>query len=771
MQANHQPEKQYYMSYSKYWGQARVIFTLVASLFVYDVSCATPNSEFAGKDVCASCHQEAYQSWQHSHHDLAMQEATPNSVLGNFDNQTFTYFDVTSTFTKKDQKYFVKTDGPDGKPTSYEIAFVFGVYPLQQYLIEFPGGRYQSLSIAWDSRTKEEGGQRWFHLYPDEKISHESPLHWTGLDQNWNYMCAECHSTNLKKNFYQDADQFKTTWSEINVSCEACHGPGQDHVDWAQRTPEERKNTNNGFKLTLENSAAWVINPETGLASREPARSNKLEVEMCARCHSRRSIQSEDYVYGRPLLDTHIPAILSEQLYHSDGQIDDEVYVYGSFLQSKMYQKGVTCSDCHNPHTLQLKAEGNQLCGSCHLATRFDSPDHHFHTEDTGGAKCVSCHMPEKNYMVIDARGDHSFRIPRPDLSLKLGTPNACTQCHKDQNDEWAASAVEKWYPASQRRKEIHYAEVLSAGRKGSADANQLLIDLAKNGSQPAIVRATAASQLQSYLNPLTLTAVNDLLHDEKILVRFNAISVVEGLPPEVKVKLLSHLLDDDIRMVRLEAARVLADSRVQIADASVRQKLDQTIEAYVAAVSINAERPEAHVNLGNLYLSMQKVEHAQAEYEKAIALDPTFISAYVNLADLYRARNMDNEGKRYLLSAIEKEPNAGAPYYALGLLYVRQNKLSDALSALHTAVELEADNVRYKYVYAIALESSGQLEKALQILMLAHEQRLADRDVLYALISFHQKSGNTEQAKHFAGVLLEISPWDQNAKALYNRL
>lgn len=758
------------MSHFKFSNQALATFILVAGLISCSSILASNDSEFVGKKTCESCHLEEYQDWQNSHHDLAMQDANADTVLGNFKDQTYKYFDVVSTFTNKEEKYFVKTDGPDGKLTTYEIAYVFGVYPLQQYLIEFPGGRYQSLAIAWDTRNKEEGGQRWFHLYPDEEIKHDDPLHWTGLNQNWNYMCAECHSTNLKKNFDQEKNSFNTTWSEINVSCEACHGPGRKHVAWAQTEPEEQKNTDNGL-LNLKNNVAWIINPDSGLAARSSKRESHSEIEMCARCHSRRSIQSEEYHHGRPLLDTHVPATLSAQLYHADGQINDEVYVYGSFLQSKMYQRGVTCSDCHNPHTLQLKADGNHLCSSCHLATKFDVPAHHFHQVDTNGAKCTACHMPEKNYMVIDARGDHSFRIPRPDLSLTLGTPNACTQCHQDQTNEWAANAIKEWYPESIWRSETHYGEVLAAGRMGTIEANQLLINLASNQSQPAIVRATATAQLQDYLNPLTLNALNERLHDAEALIRFNAIGVAEGLPAELKLKLLMHLLDDELRMIRIETARVLASSKTQISDASVKAKLDKAIDEYITALTINADRPEALVSLGNLYTSLQNVDQAQAAYEKAILIDPTYISAHVNLADVYRTRNLDQEGKRYLLSAIEQQPDAGAPYHALGLLYVRQQKIKDALAALEKSVKLDPENSRYKYVYAVALNSVGQSQEAIKVMREANKQRPADREVLYALVSFHHQAGDLRNAKRYAETLVKVAPWDQEAKKLLQNL
>jgi len=226
---------------------------------------------FVGGKVCAGCHQKEYKLWQGSHHDLAMQVANDNTVLGDFSDANFTYFGVTSTFYKRDGKFKVRTDGPEGKLKDYEIKYAFGVYPLQQYLIEFPGGRLQALSIAWDSRPKGEGGQRWFHLYPKEKITHDDTLHWTGPNQNWNYMCAECHSTNLKKNYDLKSDTYSTTWFEINVSCEACHGPGSRHVAWAEHKSDREKldsDPDKGLIVVLDErkGVKWTIDSETGNA-------------------------------------------------------------------------------------------------------------------------------------------------------------------------------------------------------------------------------------------------------------------------------------------------------------------------------------------------------------------------------------------------------------------------------------------------------------------------------------------------------------------------
>ncbi len=726
---------------------------------------------FVGSEVCSECHLKEYQQWKHSHHDLAMQHVSAESILGDFNNKTFNYFDITSTFFNEQGKYFVETDDAEGNLNKFEIKYTFGVYPLQQYLIEFSDGRLQALSIAWDSRTEEEGGQRWFHLYPDNQITFDDPLHWTKLNQNWNFMCAECHSTNLEKNFDKATNQYQTIWSEIDVGCEACHGPGESHIVWSKLEKSERETITNGLAVNLENDSTWIMNPSSGIAARSLMRESWNEIETCALCHSRRAAHQSKYNYGDKLIKSHVPAILEQGLYHTDGQIDDEVFVYGSFLQSKMYQEGVTCSDCHNPHSLQLKAQDNNLCSSCHLATKFDTPKHHFHSVGSEGAQCTACHMPEKTYMSVDDRADHSFPIPRPDLSIKLGVPNGCTQCHENQSNQWAADNIHKWYPHSTRKEVLSYGEVVHAGRQGHIGASDLLTKFLNDTSQAAIKRATATATLQGYLSPDTVSVIKTLLYDDNELVRLNAIGVTDSLPAELKTDLLIHLLSDDLNIIKIEAGRALAGSRSFIKDSSILGQLDSAIEGYIASQHINAERPEAHANLGALYSRMQEFNKAESAYKKAIEIDPTYAPAYINLADLYRAQNDDQKSRFYLNEIINIQPESGLAHHSLGLLYIRQQNLESALRSLRKSIELEPNNTRFNYIYAITLDAQGKTDQSISILEHAHEQRPADRDVLYALINYHQKIGQNFKAKHYAKILTQVSPWDQNAQLLLNTL
>src|SRR5271167_2102145 len=393
-----------------------VMAALLTSLICRSATADPAPGAYVGEAVCAGCHAKEAEAWRGSHHALAMQIAKDGTVLGDFNDARLTDYGVTSHFFRRDGKYFVNTDGHDGKLADFAIKYTFGVYPLQQYLIEFPDGRLQALSIAWDARPKTEDGQRWFHLYPDEPIRHDDPLHWTGLAQNWNFRCAECHSTDVHKNYDAADDRYHTTWSDIDVACEACHGPGLRHVAWARH---HNADTDKGLVVIFRehDEASWTIDPATGNARRSGLQPLRTELETCGLCHSRAAELSEDWRPGHSLSDTHLVALLEPGLYYADGQIQDEVYEYGSFRQSKMFSKGVTCTDCHESHSLKLRASGDGVCLQCHMAAKYETATHNFHDKVSPPIACISCHMPSRTYMVVHVRHDHSLRIPRPDRS------------------------------------------------------------------------------------------------------------------------------------------------------------------------------------------------------------------------------------------------------------------------------------------------------------------------------------------------------------------
>jgi len=733
---------------------------------------------FVGSQACAGCHRAETASWNRSQHKHAMQHAGPTSVLGDFDNTSFDYFGVHSRFFKRDDKFFVETDGPDGKLATFEVKYTFGVDPLQQYLIEFPDGRIQALSIAWDSRPRERGGQRWFHLYPNEEIRHDDALHWTRLNQNWNFMCAECHSTGIRKNYDAAGDSFHTIWAEISVGCEACHGKGSRHVDWAnsQRSWWPFDKNNDPLKglavfLNERDGVTWQPDPKTGNPQRSVAAAAiRREVETCGLCHARRGQFSEDWIPGLPLSDTHVVSPIARGLYHVDGQMLDEVYNYGPFKQSKMFAAGVTCSDCHEPHAAKLRADGDGVCLQCHASDKYEVASHTHHGDVTPKVTCASCHMPVSTYMVVDKRHDHSLRIPRPDLSVKLGTPNACNSCHADKSAQWAADAIERWH-GPVRKGFQNYADAFQASWTDRGDAAALLAMVAASPAMPAIARASAFSELHSRVSSANIELARKGLNDSDPMVRIGALDMLDGLPGDRIWPLVSPLLSDSSRGVRIRAVSVLAGVPSANRPASDQEAFERAAAEFIAAQRLNADRPEARSTLANFYARRGLTSEAENEYKAALRLSPQYAPVAINLADLYRQLGRDRDGESVLRTAIAASGQDAGLHHALGLTLTREKRPDDALGEFRAATELEPDRSRYAYVYAVALHSSGRIDEAIKVLKENLARHPSDRDTLLALATFSRDAGDLGAALEYADQLARAAPNDRDVARLVDDL
>jgi len=740
----------------------------------WDHAQGTAGSAYVGAETCKDCHAKEYQDWIGSHHQRAMQVATPTTVLGDFRDARFTYYGVTSRFFTKDEKFYVDTDGPDGALEEYDIRYTFGVYPLQQYLIAFPDGRLQALSIAWDSRPKEQGGQRWFHLYPKDRIRAGDELHWTNLQQNWNFMCAECHSTDVRKNYDLSTRTYKTTWSEINVSCEACHGAASEHVRWARGQPHGLASpvANDGLLAHYDDrrDATWEMNSTTGNSVRSRPRANAAELEMCGRCHARRSELSENWVPGKPLLDTHRVALLDPGLYTADGQMEGEVYNYGSFLQSRMFHEGVTCSDCHDPHTQKLRRPKQEVCGICHDLKKYGATEHHHHKEGTAEASCIACHMSVRTYMVVDPRHDHSFRVPRADESANYGTPNACNDCHKDKTPGWAAKATERWY-GSEPKGYQRYTAALAEAREQSRMAAIDLVRLANDPDAPNVARATAVTELVPYLDLDAYNAAQAALQSPDPLLRLAAVDLISTADAGTRWQVLVPLLGDPVLAVRCAAANGVADALPKNVAPEEKEIFQKAIADFVATETLNADRPEGHLSLGNLYARQGQTAEAEAEYRLAIQLWPTFIPAYVNLADLYRANQHDDEAEHLLLEARKQAPNNAEVIHSLALLRARQHRMQESLRLLEKAAELAPDNAHYAYVYGVGLYSTGKTALGLEILRKASERFPANREILLGLASIAGESGDVAEADRYAKQFQQVAPGDPRGEQLLRQI
>ncbi|WP_416139400.1 cytochrome c3 family protein [Halomonas sp. HK25] len=710
---------------------------------------------YLGSQACAGCHQEAFTAWQDSHHALAMQHANEQSVLGDFDDASFTYAGTETHFATRGERYFVTTDDDDGELAEFEIAYTFGVEPLQQYLVSFEDGRLQALSIAWDTRPAGEGGQRWFHLHPDEAITHEDDLHWTRPAQNWNHMCADCHSTDLRKGYDSVTDTFDTSWSEISVGCEACHGPGSHHVRWAQG---DEALADQGLTVRFSRSSSLAAPTRPALSPGE----RQAEQPLCARCHAFRSQIAEGYRPGDDWLDYYRPELLVTPFYHSDGQQREEVFTWASFAQSRMHAEGVTCSNCHEPHSQRLRVSGNALCTSCHTPSTYDHPEHHFHPQDTPGSQCVQCHMPSTTYMVVDPRRDHSLRIPRPDLTESLGTPNACNTCHDDRSPRWAQEHLERWH-AEPTPGHQDFTTGFAKARRGIPGVGQMLMDMLADNGRPEVVRASAAAHLMNLDVDLDLQSLEEGLESSSPLVRHASLTLLEAAPPDLRRARAAPLLTDTSRLVRSEAARLLID--VDLPQAS-RSAFEAALAEYEQELALHADRADSRNRLALLRWQQGQPEEALEELRAALRLDRRHVASHVNLADMLRALDREQEAVQQLAEGVAGRPESAALRYALGLARIRLGQPEAAREELGAAHRLAPDDLRYAYGYAVAVAPDAP-EQALAILKQALEATPYNQQLLWALATYSLEYRGPDQALPYARRLAELTPDDSRVQRL----
>ena len=712
-----------------YWLKAQTVDPLPAPVPV----------AFVGSEKCKKCHETAYNKWNGSHHDLAMDVANDTTVLGDFNDVSYTdpYNNVTSRFYRKVGKYFVQTEGPDGQPGDFEITHTFGFYPLQQYLVPFPDGRLQCLNIAWDIEKKT-----WYRLPPYEVEGPDDWLHWTRGGQTWNVMCAECHSTRLNKGFDPETGAYQTTWFAIDVGCEACHGAGSKHLAWADKPAFARAQTEN-YDLEVHTNSLETTE----------------QIKLCAPCHSRRfQLGDNQHVEGE-LLDVMVPQLLNEGLYYPDGQILDEVYVYGSFVQSKMYQHGVRCSDCHDIHSLKRHKEKNELCTQCHRAETYDSKKHHFHKEvhngqPSDGYLCVKCHMPGRLYMGADYRPDHSLRIPRPDLSAELGTPNACSAlgCHANKPLAWNIEYYTKWYGETRKP---HYGTSIAAGRTRQPEAEADLVRLAEDPLVPVIVRATGLELLRAYPSPASQATLARALENDDALLRYTAIRSLEYFDTETRLKRIAPKLYDPVKAVRMEAAMMLSllpEERLREDD---REAFRKGLEEYREAMLYNADLAAQRYNLGNLAANLGDDSQAIVAYEKSIAIDDLFYPAKVNLAMLYSRQGKNREAEKLLRDVADQEPEQHEVAYSLGLLLAEMQQYDEAEAYLGKAASGMAYG-RAHYNHGQVLLVLNQPEQAETALKKALSIEPHNQDFFVALADFYLKSSQPEKAVLLAKSILQ---------------
>jgi tetratricopeptide (TPR) repeat protein len=700
----------------------------------------TSAPHWVGESDCQQCHQPQFQDWRDSHHQLAMLPPTDSSVLADFDDATLRSDRETTAFFRKGEEFWVRAPDATGTPREFQVAYTFGWEPLQQYLLVLDDGRLQALGAAWD--TEQE---RWFHLYDGQGVDAHHPLHWSQPAQNANTQCIDCHTTGFQLGYDEATGAFDSQWQNLGVGCQACHGPASGHLSWVDSPSDDPLK---GFARQLNDGSQ--------------------QLETCARCHSRRTPLG-DPAQAQSLDDAYRVSSLMADLYQVDGKILDEVFEHGSFLQSRMHQAGVVCSDCHNPHSGGLRAEGNGVCSQCHnpagqpiraaiasehlAAGDYDSPAHHHHTPGSAGAACRDCHMPGKVYMGNDLRHDHSFSSPDPAQALALDHSDACLGCHAEKPAEALIAQFQQWYPGHQPR-DGGYARALFKARQAQPGAAEALLTQLARDDLPNLRRAALVAELPNYPSRAAEQWLVQALGHEDVSVRRAAIDGAAGIlePHELQTR-LTALLEDPVRTVRLTAAEQL----LMLADqygAPLSPDLFQEYEQVQLQLLANAQ---AHFNLANIYRLTDRTERVEASLQAALQRNPAFSPAGIALAQ-WLDGSSPGSGLRLLEERLRDYPDDADLHHALGLAKIRARRIPEGVSALARARTLAPENDTYAYVLAVAWHDTGQQDRAVQLLRRQLQRHPASRSIRLALLAYLQAG---EGRQTLMNELKQLNPQD----------
>ncbi|SHG72746.1 Tetratricopeptide repeat-containing protein [Flavobacterium fluvii] len=732
-----------------------IVLLVIFRVFIVD-SCSSKdveyteiesnNNAYVGDQSCKKCHTTEFNQWQQSHHYMSMLPPNDSTVKGDFNNVTFTADGVSSRFFKKGAKFFINTEGDDGKNHDFEVKYIFGFTPLQQYLIQFPGGRLQVPRLSWDVNKK-----KWFNQYAGQKIASHDWLHWTGNAQNWNTMCATCHSTNLKKNYDVATDTYKSSYSLINVSCESCHGAGMQHVDFINGDDYKsgEKVAGNFLKQTKKSTQTEQLNT-------------------CAPCHARVSELSGSHIASKEIMDNYIPQIPNTEFFHADGQVDDEDYIYTSFLQSKMFAKGLVCSTCHNPHSTKLKRIGNKTCTLCHIPTKYDVPSHTFHPKGSPSSECKNCHMPGKLYMGNDLRHDHSFRVPRPDLSVKYGTPNACSNCHKDKSEKTLADAIIKWYGP---KRKYHFADDLVPGSRLDANSEKHLTNLIDNKFVPKIIKATATFYLGSIPTQTSLNTIMARLASKEAQIRYRALRSLASFPAESWRDAVGALLSDKVRAVRIAAADLYLGIPVEQIPSEYAKAFSSAKIELEKSLLYQTDFSVGNVMLADYYMKSQDYANAEKFYLRGLKKDANMNYALLNLSVVYNLQGKNKQALQALQSAMKNDPKNDRVYYNMALLHNETNNIPEAEKSFAKAMELKSMNPKVYYNYGLLLNQNKKTKQAETVLLKGITLIPSDPELYYALTFVYIQSNNRVKAQQAASKLKQLDPNNPNYQQIFSNL
>ena len=668
---------------------------------------------------CMECHQDIHHHWQKSQHGQANRLINIALDRDPFSNKNLGTSSEQWNFTLDDGKATVSADNK-----TYHAGMAIGVKPLIQYLVASDDGRWQTPNAAWDPAKKE-----WFDVFNDDIRTSADWGHWSSRGMTWNTQCAFCHMTDFKKNYDIPTDTYKSTWKEMGVGCTQCHS---DHT--------EKPDAKTGCLIDLtKNQKIKKDHPQRIL-------------ENCASCHSRRGEFDDNFHHGEKYGDHYqlqLPTM--PHLYYPDGQIKDEVYVWTSFRLSNMGHKGVSCMDCHDPHTTKLKlpVANNTLCMSCHAggsngrvsgAIIIDPATHSHHGVDSKGNSCVECHMTHTTYMGRDPRRDHGFHVPDPQLTKELGIPNACNKCHDDKDTDWAITWTNNWFGekmnSPERKRQRARTRAIAGAFNGQQESIDALLSVYANEPNPTW-QATLMQIMQAWAtDPRVQHIAREGVHSKDSLLRASSCMILEFSTDNSPW--LEPMLKDPVKEVRIAAAWAMR-SRL-----SLRSEVRHELESSLA---FSADQPAGAMRTAQLAMDANELDKAESWMARAVRLDSSSAAARASYSILLGRLNKPNEALLQLQTANQLEPENPRFSFLMALTYSDLGQKDKTEELLKKVIKLDPNHDRAHYNLGLLYAAQEKLEAAIHNVLTAEKINSTSPDYPYARATLHLRQGDKAAA------------------------
>jgi tetratricopeptide (TPR) repeat protein len=721
---------------------------------------------YVGSASCRECHESFYKLWATSHHGLAMQPYTSTFAQKQLQSQAQDIRIGPRRYraARDTAKGWVREIGPEGEK-KFPIAHVMGGKNVYYFLTPYEKGRLQVLPLAYDVHKKS-----WFDTaasgvrhFPGQLT--DAPLHWTDPEYTFNTSCYSCHVSQLSTNYDLEADTYHTVWAEPGINCEACHGPGEEHVR-AFKSASKDKPPKDLKLISTKNFTAHQLN------------------SMCASCHAKLSPVTPSFTPGERFFDHYNLVTLEHLDFYPDGRDLGENYTMTGWRMSPCAKSGkLDCMHCHTSsgrYRFTDAARANNACLPCHKERVENATKHTRHKAESKGNQCISCHMPMTGFARMN-RSDHSMRPPTPAATIAYKSPNACNLCHTDEDATWADKQVRDWHKHDYQNSALYPAGLVAAARK--PDWNRLddmlayltredrdeifatsLVRLLRgcesdkkwpvisklliNDSSP-LVRAAAAEGLDNYYTTNSLQALIDATQDEYRLVRVRAVASLAGIP-------LERFKDKDRLVIERAAAEYLAGLNARPDDHVshynrgnfylARQQHTEALKSYQTAIKLRPNNLLAHVNAAFAYNGLGQNDRAEASLRQAIKLDPNNLSAHLNLALILGEQGRLDEAERAYRKVIRLDKKSAVAAYNIGVILARKLK-PEALDWCRKAYELQPGNVKYGYTYAYYLMQFGQIETAIPLLEKMICANTPNADVYALLGGIYEQKGDFANA------------------------